>query len=230
MPPVGSQHDKPLAPRRMARLRLEAVRLRLPGGTHMRITRWLRPRRVLAAMFAVGAGALACSDTTTAKQISTADITGPSLTLGVGFNSSVVGRGNLGTFNIRSNGDGDDSEGESHDNADAARYDVQLKSHDNTDVVVANIVVVPSGSSGWHMHPGPALVVVKSGAVTTYHAHDRTCSPTRHPAGTSFIEEGEMVHIARNEGTVDATLVTTYFVPAGSPTRIDAAAPGNCPF
>jgi len=36
--------------------------------------------------------------------------------------------------------------------------------------------------------------------------------------------------MARNEGTVDATTVVTFFVPEGGPTRLDAPAPGNCAF
>jgi len=38
------------------------------------------------------------------------------------------------------------------------------------------------------------------------------------------------VHIARNEGAVDATTVATFFVPASAPQRIDQALPGNCAF
>ena len=139
----------------------------------------------------------------------------PRFTLASGFVGTTLGRGNLGTFNIHSKADG---------------YDVQLKSHDNTDIVVSRIVVQPGGHSGWHFHPGPVLVVVKTGAITFYHASDCTGSGTLHPAGTAFIEEGGEVGIARNEGTVVDTVVATFFVPAGSPARIDAPAPGNCPF
>ena len=78
-------------------------------------------------------------------------------------------------------------------------------------------------------HPGPVLVVVKTGTITFYMGNDPSCSPQVHPAGTTFIEEGGMVGIARNEGTVQATVVATFFVPAGSPPRIDAAKPSNCP-
>jgi quercetin dioxygenase-like cupin family protein len=181
----------------------------------MMLAGWLRPQRVLVVAVAVGAAALACSDTTKSREPSNRGITEPSFTLGVGFTSTVVGRGNLGAFHLQSKADG---------------YDVELKSHDNTDIVVANIVVTPGGNSGWHMHPGPALVVVKTGTLTLYHGNDPTCSPMPHPAGTSFMEEGGKVHIARNEGAVDATMTATYFVPAGAPQRIDAAAPGNCAF
>jgi len=175
----------------------------------------LRPHRVLMAVVAVAIGALACGDTATSRESSKAGITAPNFTLGVGFTSTVVGRGNLGTFHLQSKADG---------------YDVELKSHDNTDIVVANIAVTPGGTSGWHSHPGPVVVVVKTGALTIYRADDPTCSPTLHPAGTAFTEEGGVVHIARNEGTVDATTVATFFVPAGAPQRIDQALPGNCAF
>ena len=94
---------------------------------------------VLMAVVAVGTGGLACKDATTPRELSNAGIGQPSFTLAVGFTSTLIGRGNLGTFHIQSK---------------AAGYDVELKSHDNTDIAVANIVVVPGGHSGWHYHPG----------------------------------------------------------------------------
>jgi len=178
------------------------------------MSRLLRNSIILSAL-AVAIGALACSDTTKPREPATAGIGGPSYTAGVDFTSTVVGRGNLGTFHIQSK---------------AGAYDAELKSHDNTDIVVANIAVAPGGHSGWHFHPGPVLIVVKTGTITFYMGDDPTCSPHVHPAGTTFFENGGMVGIARNEGTVEATTVATFFVPAGSPTRIDAAAPGNCSF
>lgn len=176
---------------------------------------WLRPHRVLVAAVAVATGVLACKDTTTPKQFSTDGIAEPRFTLAVGFTSTLIGRGNLGTFSVHSNADG---------------YKAELKSHDNTDIAVANITITPGGHSGWHSHPGPVIVVVKTGTVTFYHGNDRTCTGTVHPAGTVFIEEGGVVGIARNEGAVEVTNVVTFFVPAGGPTRIDADRPGNCTF
>ena len=175
---------------------------------------WVAPHRVVVALVAV-TGVFACKDTTTPKQFSTEGIAEPRFTAAVGFVGTAIGRGNLGTFNIQSK---------------AAGYDVRLKSKDNTDIAVSNIAVAPGGHSGWHFHPGPVLVVVKTGAITFYHGNDPTCTGTRHPAGTAFIESDADVGMARNEEAVEATVVATFFVPAGSPTRIDAAAPGNCPF
>src|SRR5438034_8679572 len=164
---------------------------------------------------AVTTAAPACGDTTTPRESSDAGITKPSFTAAAGFTPTVLSRGNLGTYHIQSK---------------AGDYDAELKSHDNTDIVVAKIVVTPRGHSGWHYHPGPVLVTVASGTITFYMGDDPTSSPHVHPAGTTFFENGGMVGIARNEGTVEATVVATFFVPAGSPTRIDAPAPGNCPF
>ena len=169
---------------------------------------------VMAAV-AIAIGVLACSDTTKPKELSTGGIAGPSYTAAVDFTPTVVGRGNLGTFHIQSK---------------AGAYDAELKSHDNTDIVVVNVVVAPGGHSGWHFHPGPVLVVVKTGTITFYMEDDPTCSPHIHPAGSAFFENGGMVGMARNEGTVEATVVATFLVPVGSPTRIDAPAPGNCAF
>jgi len=167
------------------------------------------------AMVGVATAALACRDTTTPREASTAGITKPSFTAAAGFTPTVLARGNLGTFHIQSK---------------AGTYDAELKSHDNTDIVVVSVDVAPGGHSGWHFHPGPVLVIVKTGTITFYMGDDPACTPHVHPAGTTFFENGGMVGIARNEGTVAATVVATFFVPAGSPTRLDADAPGNCTF
>jgi hypothetical protein len=84
------------------------------------------------------------------------------------------------------------------------------------------------------------LVVVKSGTITFYHGarsnddsegdNDLSCSPMVHRAGTAFTEQAGQVGIARNEGTVPAVVVATFFVPKGAATRIDAVKPANCPF
>ena len=179
------------------------------------VSGWFRLHRILMAVVAITTGALACRDTTSPTELSNAGITQPRFTVGVGFSGATVGRGNLGTFHIKSRTDD---------------YDVDLKSKDNTDVLVTNLVVAPGGHSGWHSHPGPVLVVVKTGTMTLYDANDPTCTGKPQPAGTVFVEEGGMVHIARNEGTIEATMVATSILPAGGPGRVDAPAPGNCAF
>ena len=112
--------------------------------------------------------------------------------------------------------------------------DDKIKTRGNQpyDVVVQNISIAAGGYTGWHTHPGQAVVVVKSGTLTIYHGDDRTCTPHVFTAGQVFIDAGYGdVHIGRNEGTTTLELATTYLdVPVGGAFRIDMPAPGNCPF
>jgi quercetin dioxygenase-like cupin family protein len=171
-----------------------------------------RPHRVLIVAAAIAAGVLACRETTTpqAKAVSV-DM---SSTMGNGFTSTLISRGNLGPIHVQSK---------------VAGFDVELKTHDDADVAVANIAITQGGYSGWHYHPGPVLVVVKSGTITFYSADEPNCAPKVHPAGTSFTEAGGIVGDARNEGATAVVAVATFFAPpAPSPLRIDAPVPENC--
>ena len=59
-----------------------------------------------------------------------------------------------------------------------------------TNTIVADFTFGPNSSTGWHTHPGKALVTVKAGMFTVYHAKD--CEPTVYgpgmeiPAGSSW--------------------------------------------
>ena len=94
------------------------------------------------------------------------------------------------------------------------------------DFTVQQITLAPGGATGWHTHPGPALVLVRSGAITLYNA-TAGCSGTTYRAGQSFVDKGfGNVHIARNEapaGNVD--LYVLYLTPAGAGVRIDTPTP-----
>jgi quercetin dioxygenase-like cupin family protein len=108
---------------------------------------------------------------------------------------------------------------------------VKIIAKDPSDVYVVTNTVAAGGYSGWHTHPGPSVVLVKSGTATVYDGDDPNCTPVRYPAGTGFIDAGGgHVHMVRNEG--NDTLVTEAFqiIPAGDARRIDAASPGYCPF
>jgi len=74
--------------------------------------------------------------------------------------------------------------------------------------------------------------VVTQGTLTVYDGDDPACTPHRYSPGSGFLDAGlGHVHIARNEGTTPVTVVQTYLnVPPGGSQRIDAPAPGNCPF
>src|SRR5262249_9807219 len=44
-----------------------------------------------------------------------------------------------------------------------------------TDIAMAQITVNPGGSSGWHSHPGGAIIIVQQGALTVYHSVGHQC-------------------------------------------------------
>jgi quercetin dioxygenase-like cupin family protein len=99
-----------------------------------------------------------------------------------------------------------------------------------TDVTMAQITVVPGGSSGWHSHPGGAIIIVKQGELTVYRAIGSRCEISTYSAGQAFVERPGEVDQVINTGTVPYVLYVTFpRVPEGDSARIDEADPGTCP-
>jgi quercetin dioxygenase-like cupin family protein len=101
------------------------------------------------------------------------------------------------------------------------------------ETVMQQIIIGPGGSTGWHSHPGPVVVLIKAGEFTFYSSEDLTCTPRTYSAGQAFIDPGQgHVHLGRNLSTSQNVEVwVTYFdVPTGGPFRLDAPNPGNCGF
>jgi len=99
-----------------------------------------------------------------------------------------------------------------------------------TDVVMAQITVDPGGSSGWHSHPGGAIIVVKQGTPTVYRAIGSQCQSTTYGAGDAFIERPGEVDDVLNAGSAPYVLYVTFpRVPPGGSARIDEPDPGTCP-
>ena len=100
------------------------------------------------------------------------------------------------------------------------------------ETVVQRIDVAAGGHTGWHSHPGPVVVVIKSGTMSFYDGDDPTCTVKTYSAGDVFIDAGQgHSHIARNETGENLELYATYFdVPVGEPFRIDMPDPGYCQF
>lgn len=104
---------------------------------------------------------------------------------------------------------------------------------ESQDTVMQQIIVGPGGNTGWHSHPGPALVLVTAGVLSLYSSDDPTCTPHHYVAGEAFVDHGQgHVHMARNLSVDENAVVwVTYFdVPPGESVRRDADDPGNCSF
>ena len=108
--------------------------------------------------------------------------------------------------------------------SDTSRIDTKGAS----DVYVLQNTIAPGGTFGWHSHPGPSLVIVKSGTATFYHG-DPGCPMVVVPTGAGFVDNGHDLHVVRNEGTDDLVTVVVSLAPAGFARRIDEPAPANCP-
>jgi quercetin dioxygenase-like cupin family protein len=108
--------------------------------------------------------------------------------------------------------------------AEVDDWKVRIKAKGLSDVYVTHLKIVPGGDGGWHSHPGPSIITVKSGTATFY---DECDDFTRHsyPAGAGFVEDAGCVHLLANEGDVDLEVVVVQIVPFGAPRRIDEPAP-----
>lgn len=173
------------------------------------------------ALLALAVFAAACSDgshTTAPVESAHPVALTPDHTMGSGSASTLLGRA---TFADGENLKVKRISGDWH---------VEVKAHRELDIAVQQIVFQPGGFSGWHRHPGPVFIQVVSGSMTFYDSTDPTCSPIVRTAGQGFLDVGEHAHIARNETSEPAVNVVTYLAPPGAALRIDAPAPGTCPF
>jgi len=104
--------------------------------------------------------------------------------------------------------------------------ELKMEARQKTDVAVVRATLEPGGSTGWHGHPGPSMVIVKSGALTMreprHHDHGhvhggkwRRCSEQVFPAGSTFVHP-EHEHEFVNESEVAAEFYVIYLVPAGA--------------
>ena len=112
-------------------------------------------------------------------------------------------------------------------------WQARINAKGATDVYVLENVITPGGTFGWHSHPGPSLVIVKSGMLSVYHAPD--CTPQdfgpASPLGSTFVDQGHDLHMVRNNGAIAADVYVVSFVPAGFQRRIDEnnPNPSACP-
>src|SRR5215471_11010854 len=106
----------------------------------------------------------------------------------------------------------------------SAENNINLHVKGPSDVLQSLLVFQPGGDTGWHTHPGPVVVVVKSGALTEYHSNGCV---TVHPAGSVFFEKADEVHRAVNQTGGEAQVYATFISPTGSQPLIPAHDPGG---
>ena len=107
-------------------------------------------------------------------------------------------------------------------------WHIQIKSKPAFDIAVQTILFPPGSASGWHTHPGPVFIQVKSGTMTFYQSDDPSCTPQVRTQGQGFLDLGEHPHIAVNRSDAPAENVVTYFAPPGAALKMMATQPPNC--
>lgn len=94
------------------------------------------------------------------------------------------------------------------------------------DLVVGRSTFGPGAENGWHVHPGPGFVQVKSGSLTMIRGD---CSRLVVKAGQAVVERGpQELLFARNEGSEPTELYFTFLLPKDAETRLARPAPKNC--
>ena len=109
------------------------------------------------------------------------------------------------------------------------RESVQVRN--SQDTVMQQIVFNAGGHSGWHSHPGPAVILIKAGELTFYQDEGGQCVSRTYSAGQALVDPGQgHEHLAVNTSAGTTEVWVTYFdVPAGASPRIDVpVAPAAC--
>lgn len=105
---------------------------------------------------------------------------------------------------------------------------------DGADLFVQHVRLPANADTGWHTHPGPALVLVVNGALTYEDAFGNECRQITYTArwpepGEGFVDRG-FGHVHRAiAGSDGADFYVVYLLPPGSATHVvGATAPPEC--
>ncbi|TDB75949.1 cupin domain-containing protein [Actinomadura sp. KC216] len=95
---------------------------------------------------------------------------------------------------------------------------------DASTVIMRKVTVPAGGSTGWHYHPGPLLVVVSCGTLTHTFAD---LSGQAITSGMCVVEPGgpDNVHIGDNREATPLIVHVVYFLPLNSPLSVPVPPP-----
>ena len=112
----------------------------------------------------------------------------------------------------------------------ANHWQLRLRTRGLSDAYVVDNTFAPGATTGWHTHPGPSLIFVRSGSVTNYSGDEPGCAGQTYNAGDSFVDEGgDHVHMLRNPNTTEtAETIAVQILPQGAPRKTDADEPKAC--
>jgi quercetin dioxygenase-like cupin family protein len=104
-----------------------------------------------------------------------------------------------------------------------------VKATKPSDLVFAQVTVMPGGDFGWHMHRAAVAAAVVAGTLTLYDSADPSCAPQQITAGHGFFETANHVHLARNNGSTPVRVLVAYLgAPHGQKLDVAAEQPAQC--
>ena len=93
---------------------------------------------------------------------------------------------------------------------------VKIQTKRPVDVATLQVTFAKGGgSAGWHTHPGPVFVVIKSGEISVW---NENCEKSVYGPGETFFEMGpkESMLVKNEDPDTDAVVVGTFIVPVGA--------------
>lgn len=127
-----------------------------------------------------------------------------------GVGATVLSRGTLDAFNVRSDPHG-------------TIANLRAHSTQPVDLVVRQHDYLAGSTTGWHSHPGPIFITVVSGTLT-YYEYDAPCTPHVVSAGQSFVDDGAG-HVVRNLSGEPARDISVITAPVGGAFRTNIDPP-----
>jgi hypothetical protein len=98
-----------------------------------------------------------------------------------------------------------------------------------TDMFIQHVRLGANEATGWHTHPGIALVTVVGGSLTYEDVSRGRCRRTTYASGSGFVDRG-FGHVHRAiAGATGGEFYAVYLLPPGSATHIiPASVPRKC--
>jgi len=84
-------------------------------------------------------------------------------------------------------------------------------------VATVKASLAPGGTTKWHGHLGPSIVVVTAGTLTVTHPMAGGCMSEPQSVGDAFFHTGKAHNFENKSATVTAEFYVTYFVSAWPP-------------
>ncbi len=93
------------------------------------------------------------------------------------------------------------------------------------DVFIQHVRLGANMATGWHTHPGPAIVTLVNGNLTYEDAAANRCRDATYTAGQGFVDRG-FGHVHRAIAGADGVdFYVVYILPPGSPTHVIPTSP-----